>query len=275
MNCGTRVGFGQHKARNEPACRWCKEWFRKEREGLVVVAPIKAPKPPKAAKKAKPKPEPRGRRRAECGTTAAFHGHVNRGETIDEECRTAYRAYQRETYAKRQAKKGGTVKPPQEAAPKPHFDPTAPRREISHGTTAGYQAHKRRDEQPCEPCLEALREKSKRGRASAPKKPRVRKLLPCGTAAAYLRHLRDNEEACPPCREAQRLDSIAKRARKIEREGGPRPHAGRKPINHGTTAGRAQHIRRGEAPCRPCVDAFNAYNRAYSASARKKAKAQQ
>ena len=31
---------------------------------------------------------------------------------------------------------------------------------------------------------------------------------------------------------------------------------------HGTTAGYAAHLRRGERPCGPCRDAKNAYNRA-------------
>lgn len=142
MNCGTRVGFGQHKARNEPACRWCKEWFRKEQEGLVVVAPIKAPKSPKAPRKAKPKPEPRERKRPDCGSTAAFHQHVNRGEEVDEECRTAYRAYQREQYAKRQAKITKIVKPAREVMP--------------CGTTAAARRHKYHGEPIDEACRLAV-----------------------------------------------------------------------------------------------------------------------
>lgn len=233
MNCGTKVGYGQHKAKNEPACFWCKEWFRKDQAGTPE----------------KPAPVRTKAQVAKCGTVSGYNRHRKNGEAACAPCREAAN----ESSRIRKAKARG------ERAP----------RAANHGTTAGYQAHKRRDEEPCEPCLEALREKSRKARADAPRK--VRTLLPCGTSAAYLRHLRDNEEACPPCKEAQRLDSIAKRARKTEREGGPRPHAGRKPINHGTTAGRAQHIRRGEIPCDPCRIAFNEYNRQYGASRRKAA----
>lgn len=249
--CATEQGYLNHVRRNDAPCRVCKAWMQKV----------------KAGEAAKPAPVRSKRQVAECGSLSGYRKHRRNSEAACAPCREAANEASRIQKAKTRVERvaGG---------PKPAPREPKPPRPVRHGTTAGYQAHKRRDEQPCEPCLEALREKSKRDRANAPKKPRVRTLLPCGTAAAYLRHLRDNEEACPPCREAQRLDSIAKRARKIEREGGPRPHAGRKPINHGTTAGRAQHIRRGEEVCDPCRAAFNEYNRAYSASARKKAKAQ-
>lgn len=252
MNCGTLLGWNNHRTANTPACSFCKAAKAKHDAGIVVAAPIRSK-----------------RQVAECGSLSGYRKHRRNSEAACAPCREAANEASRIQKAKTRSKRvAGT--PRAAASSKPR---TQHRREISHGSVAGYQAHKRRDEQPCEPCLEALREKSKRDRANAPKKPR--ELLPCGSLAAYIRHIKAKETPCAPCKEAQRLDSIAKRARKIEREGGPRPHAGRKPINHGTTAGRAQHMRRGETPCPSCRDAFNAYNRAYSASARKKAEAQQ
>ena len=41
---------------------------------------------------------------------------------------------------------------------------------------------------------------------------------------------------------------------------GPKPG----PINHGTISGWQTHRDRGEAPCKWCMGAKNAYNRAYS-----------
>ncbi|EMQ98374.1 hypothetical protein ADIAG_02393 [Paeniglutamicibacter gangotriensis Lz1y] len=246
--CATEQGYLNHVRRNDAPCMTCKAWKKKNDAGEAAKA---APVRSKAQV-------------AECGTVSGYRKHRRNSEAACAPCREEANRVSRENKAKKRTVRvaGGPKPAPQE--------PKEPRT-IKHGTTAGYQAHKRRDEQPCEPCLAALREKSRKARADAPKKPRVRKLLPCGTAAAYLRHLRDNEEACPPCKEAQRLDSVAKRARKIAREGGPRPHAGRKPITHGTIAGRAQHVRRGEMPCDPCRIAFNEYNRQYSASRRKAA----
>lgn len=253
--CANEQGYLNHVRRNDAPCRVCKAWMRKV----------------KAGEAAKPAPIRSKRQVAECGTLSGYRKHRRNSEAACAPCREAANEASRIQKAKTRGERvAGT--PNEHLLREPDKPRTQHRREINHGSVAGYQAHKRRDEQPCEPCLAALREKSKRGRASAPKKPR--ELIPCPSNAAYLRHLKAGEEACAPCKEDQRLRAKEKRARKIEREGGPRPHAGRKPINHGTTAGRAQHMRRGETPCPSCRDAFNAYNRQYSASARKKAKAQ-
>ena len=62
------------------------------------------------------------------------------------------------------------------------------------GTTAAYQAHKRKQEEPCQPCKDAWAEYY-RLRPTTPK----RELQPCGTMAAYKRHCRDPEKYGDPC----------------------------------------------------------------------------
>lgn len=203
MNCGTRVGFGQHKARNEPACRWCKEWSRKDQEGLVVVAPVKAPKPPKAPKvprQPKPKPEPRERTRPDCGTTAAFHAHVNRGEPIDEDCRTAYRAYQREQYAKRNGK------------PKQQVRPDHTLGDFTHGEPGGRYQHQRRGTEICGPCRESYNAHQRARKAGTRSTTPRKAVAECGTPAGYVRHENRNEPICQPCRDARNQRRRAKRA---------------------------------------------------------------
>lgn len=72
------------------------------------------------------------------------------------------------------------------------------------GTRAAYRRHLRRDEKPCEPCIEANREASGKERKprSAYSKPQT--LAPCGTRSAYQRHLRRKEPIDEACRNANR-----------------------------------------------------------------------
>ena len=71
------------------------------------------------------------------------------------------------------------------------------------GTRAAYLRHRKAGEEPCGPCLEAMREANRRFSQSRTPRPRkVRVLKPCGTAAAYMRHKKAGEESCGPCREA-------------------------------------------------------------------------
>lgn len=109
------------------------------------------------------------------------------------------------------------------------------------GTRAAYQRHKRRGEEPCEACAEALRAHY---RVDVPK-PRTVK--PCGTRAAYQRHVEAGETPCEPCREANRAEVRARRRRAGVK---PRPV---KPC--GTYAAYQRHMSRKETPCGPCQEA--------------------
>ena len=71
------------------------------------------------------------------------------------------------------------------------------------GTRAAYLRHRKAGEEPCGPCVEAMREANRRFSQSRTPRPRkVRVLKPCGTAAAYGRHKKAGEEPCGPCRQA-------------------------------------------------------------------------
>jgi len=65
------------------------------------------------------------------------------------------------------------------------------------GTPAGYQAHRRHNEEQCERCAAAHRldvmHYSNHGR---------QKVAECGTPAGYQRHRKKLEEACGPCKAA-------------------------------------------------------------------------
>lgn len=85
MNCGTEKGLLQHKARNEPPCRWCLPF----RADGSVPAVKRRPGPPKGT-------IPTGnvgRPLAPCGTPSAARRHLDRGEPVDDACRDAQRTY--------------------------------------------------------------------------------------------------------------------------------------------------------------------------------------
>ena len=201
--CATEQGYANHVRRNDAPCRVCKSWKQKHDAGEAAKpAPVKAPKTPKATKKAKPKPkpEPRERERPDCGTTAGFHFHVNHGEPIDEDCRVAYRAYQREQYAKRNGK------------PKQQVRPDHTLGDFTHGEPGGRYQHQRRGTEICGPCRESYnahqRARKAGTRSTAPRKA----VAECGTPAGYVRHENRNEPICQPCRDARNQRRRAKRA---------------------------------------------------------------
>ncbi len=82
---------------------------------------------------------------------------------------------------------------------------------IRHGTNAGWQAHKRRGEQPCVECEAAHHQDNReRGRrriqAAQEGRPTDRRHRPIrhGTNAGWHAHKRHGEEPCPDCLEAHR-----------------------------------------------------------------------
>ena len=113
------------------------------------------------------------------------------------------------------------------------------------GTTAAYQRHLRRGEEPCRECREAAR-RADRGRKRNRTQPR--QLQPCGTRAAYQRHIRAGEVPCEACREANRAGG-----REQWRRRAPKP----KPC--GTYAAYMRHRKAGEQPCEACQRANVAY----------------
>lgn len=136
-------------------------------------------------------------------------------------------------------------------------------------TEMGYKAHVRRNDAPCRICLD-WKKRHDAGQASkpapikAPKKPRVRtprKDAQHGTPAGFHAHEYHGTEVCPPCREAINERNRERYAERKQTR--PAPRAKRTdPIEHGTAKGRGQHKRRGEEPCTPCREAYNAANAA-------------
>lgn len=80
--------------------------------------------------------------------------------------------------------------------------------ELVHGTRSGYQKHRRRGEEPCEPCLVAKQAEQnarrREVRASEGKTPRAR-VAACGTSSGYQAHKRRQERPCLECVDAQQL----------------------------------------------------------------------
>ncbi|MFF1282187.1 WhiB family transcriptional regulator [Streptomyces sp. NPDC058299] len=88
------------------------------------------------------------------------------------------------------------------------------------GTERGYRAHRRRSEQPCDPCQAAYDEALETNR---------RRILADahaagGTARGYWTHRALEEEACVPCRRACARQSKERRDR--ARQGRSRPRTG-------------------------------------------------
>lgn len=75
MNCGTEKGLLQHKARNEPPCKWCIK-FRDD-------------------------PAPPVKHVVQCGTANGRAKHRRDGTQICDPCRLAYNADNRARNAKR------------------------------------------------------------------------------------------------------------------------------------------------------------------------------
>ncbi|AUM18275.1 MULTISPECIES: hypothetical protein [Rhodococcus] len=80
----------------------------------------------------------------------------------------------------------------------------------NHGTHAGFLAHARRGETPCDPCRLAHNTYRNELRAKKPKKGRP--VPQCGTYSGYQAHVRRKETPCPPCRESKNAYLRARRA---------------------------------------------------------------
>lgn len=85
------------------------------------------------------------------------------------------------------------------------------------GSVRGYDAHRKRGEEPCDASRadnnlrEANRMARKKAAAAGEAPPRSRPLAPHGTTAAYQRHRRHGEKPCPACAEAESRDRTARR----------------------------------------------------------------
>lgn len=90
------------------------------------------------------------------------------------------------------------------------------RKEIVHGTERGEKQHRRRKEQPCQPCLDAANraKKDREARAVAKQSPRI---AVCGTYSGYKRHHRLKEEKCRPCMDARNEYEREQREQKKKR----------------------------------------------------------
>lgn len=85
------------------------------------------------------------------------------------------------------------------------------------GTAAAFRRHLRHEEQPCEACYEAERERQRESHGWKPLRP-----ARCGTVSGYRRHLRAGERACAECRAANAAATrmyVARRAGRGEPEG--------------------------------------------------------
>lgn len=74
MNCGTEKGLLQHKARNEPPCKFCARLI---------------PAPAEPASKRTRGPAKGSRPVAPCGQYSAYIRHKKDGEPIDADCQKA------------------------------------------------------------------------------------------------------------------------------------------------------------------------------------------
>ena len=80
------------------------------------------------------------------------------------------------------------------------------------GTRAAAVRHRANGEKPCDACLEAEREDSRRRWSESRRRGARRVRQPCGTRAAYSRHVRAGEQPCDECRAATAAYSAHRRA---------------------------------------------------------------
>lgn len=73
----------------------------------------------------------------------------------------------------------------------------SPRKDISCGTTSGYDLHRRNKERPCQKCIEALRQYRQKRYGYDDFVPVI-----CGTRGGYEKHRHLNQTPCDKCREA-------------------------------------------------------------------------
>lgn len=136
------------------------------------------------------------------------------------------------------------------------------------GTTAGYAAHKKEKETPCDACREGhkkymneyIRAKDER-KCDVPTKkyPEGRR----GTVAGYHCHIRAKETPCEDCREARHRESAEKNL--LEKEAKREAIAQKYPLicekptakypsgRRGTMAGHRAHLRAGQVICEECA----------------------
>lgn len=116
IRCGTVPGFYRHRRRKETPCDPCRAAYLEDDR-------IK---------------RPRKRPPIECGTYRGYKKHRREGETP---CRPCYDAYNESCRKWKEAQRNG--QPPRVGRP---------RQPINHGTPAGYRAHRRHGEKPCDEC---------------------------------------------------------------------------------------------------------------------------
>lgn len=114
--CGTTAGYKQHSKYGVELCDPC----RKAKSDYVAAAKATKPKPP-------PKPRKRPKPPIPCGSYAAHRRHKRAGEPIDDACREAYNAHERERRP-------------------------ATRQLRPCGTASAYRRHKERGEPICDLC---------------------------------------------------------------------------------------------------------------------------
>lgn len=110
------------------------------------------------------------------------------------------------------------------------------------GTRPGYQLHRQRGEQACQPCKDANAAADRRLHNTGTTKQAAGVTARCGTAEGYQAHRRWSEAACQPCLDAHRA------AARTAADAPSLPSCG-------TRTGYDTHVTRGEAPCRPCTEA--------------------
>lgn len=94
--------------------------------------------------------------------------------------------------------------PEPELVPERRPAPAGQRLPIVHGTANGFRTHRRRGEEACEPCGEALRVEAREKRAAKnPTGPRDRTPPVCGTIRGWRRHHADGTDVCDLCRAAK------------------------------------------------------------------------
>jgi hypothetical protein len=113
---------------------------------------------------------------------------------------------------------------PRTTSPGTGSDPK-PRRDAARcGTASGYNAHRRRKETVCQPCLAAERarmnDRTRRQAVAAGRTPGPRPPAEHGTNTGYHAHRRRGEEACDPCKAATAAYSRARTAaRRLRAQG--------------------------------------------------------
>lgn len=186
-----------------------------------------------------------------CGTMGGHARHRQKKDRVCYRCDRARSLYERATPEEKELLKTPLAAPGRKVSP------------AACGTVAGYDQHIEFGERPCTPCLSAAAAVV----VTAPKQPGKNRGS-CGSHVGFNKHTDKNEEPCTRCRAAQRVyDAARKRVKRAA--GKPAPPVVElgedgKPVTQvrpvcGQPRGFAAHKRRGEDPCRPCVEAQRVY----------------